>query len=74
MTEKDKPHKSLDERLEALDERLEALTTKLELLTHTFDDMLKRMEIQDQRERMGRRAILISLKAYLQALDGEEEQ
>ena len=67
MTEKDKPHKSLDERLEAL-------TTKLELLTHTFDDMLKRMEIQDQRERMGRRAILISLKAYLQALDGEEEQ
>jgi hypothetical protein len=70
MNEKDKPQ----EPKKSLDERLEALTIKLELLTHTLDDMLKRMEIQDQRERMGRRALLVAMKAYLQALNGEEEQ
>jgi hypothetical protein len=56
-----------------LDQRLDGITMNLELLTHTFDDMLKRMAIQDARERKGRQAIVIAIQAYLQALNGEEE-
>ena len=56
-----------------LDQRLDGITMNLELLTHTFDDMLKRMAIQDARERKGREAIVIAIQAYLQALNGEEE-
>jgi hypothetical protein len=57
-----------------LDERLDAITMNLELLSHDFESMTKRMAIQDKREREGRRAIMVAMNAYLQALDDEEEE
>jgi len=49
-----------------LDQRLDAITMNLKLLSHDFASMLKRWAIQDQRERKGRQAILIRMKAYLE--------
>jgi hypothetical protein len=67
MDEQSKP--SIDERLEALTQNVEILTHDVHELQDSMREMQRRMDAADLRERKARRALLVGIQAYLNALD-----
>jgi hypothetical protein len=65
--------RSMDEQPKpTIDERLEAIAQSVELLTRDVREMQQRMDAADLRERKARRAFLIGIQAYLEALDTDD--
>ena len=58
----------------SFDERLQAIAESLELMLRDQQEQRRKQEELDQRERQHRRALMIAMQAYLEALNGDGEE
>ena len=58
----------------SIDERIEALTHSLELFKAEQEQYQAQLKRLDARERAARRGLLLGIQAYLEALNGDEDE
>ena len=65
---------SFDERLQAIAESLELMLGEQREQQHRQEELRRRQDELDRRERQGRRALMVAMQAYLEALNGDGEE